>query len=467
MKKNKLDILFNGNDEIVKDLAHRSVLDKKESKKMFEMSKKKLEEMKKNASSANIEYTSGESVQGVENYGRSIIFRRVLSLASCMVLIGGIAGTMFLLNKHNGNKDINGDLNIINPAVATTDENKDSASQTTMISTSLNETNVNSVITTSSAASTEIQNTSNEYSTPAVYEKDAVNNAALAYMADFTARYDNLCMNIEYALDDFNKDNVPELLIICENQVCEQFYICTYDGHQYNNVTPGSKPDLDFITCYGAEISPEENIIRTSGKNCQTFFLKINSDNTVEILDKLFNWWDNESGELAYWRNDEKITETEYERIIAEYDTYNWTAPEYTFYADHNGYIIDNPPSLYTDINVNKLIECGELPSIGNRQLCVVYDMLIPEIVTDNLDLLDPNIENTGGKVGEEYSSTSGTITDIYPHYGQGRKFRLRVDIHDRGGNQLHNLIVADVDFATGECNILQNKYPDAVNMHF
>ena len=466
-KKNKLDILFNGNDEIVKDLAHRSVLDKKESKKMFEMSKKKLEEMKNNASSANIEYTSGESVQGVENYGRSIIFRRVLSLASCMVLIGGIAGTMFLLNKHNGNKDFNGDLNIINPAVATTDENKDSASQTTMVSISLNETNVNSDITTSSAASTEIQTTSKEYSTPAVYEKNVVNDAALAYMADFTERYDILCMNIKYVLDDFNNDNVPELLIICDNNVCSQLFICTYDGHKYNDVTPGSKQDLSFITCYCVDISPENNIIRTSGKNCRTFFLKINSDNTVEILDQLSNWWDSETDEMGYWRNDVKITKTEYDRIIAEYDTYNLTAPEYTFYADHNGFIIDNPPSLFTDINVDKLIECGELPSIGNRHLCVGYDMLILETGTDNVDLFDPNIENTGGRAGEEYSSTSGTITDIYPHYGQGRKFRLRVDILDRGDNQRHNLIVADVDFATGECNILQNKYPDAVNMHF
>ena len=129
--------------------------------------------------------------------------------------------------------------------------------------------------------------------------------------------------------------------------------------------------------------------------------------------------------------------------------------------------MIDDPPSLYTDINIDKLIEYGELPSIGERELCVVYDRLIPETVTDNIDLFDPDIENTGGVAGEEYSSTSGTITDIYPHFGQGRKLRLRVDILDRGDEQRHNLIAADVDFATGECNILQNKYPDAVNMHF
>ena len=72
-KKNELDVLFNGNDELVKDLAQRPVLNEKESKKMFEMSKKKLEEKSNLTASEKTEYTSGESVQGVENYRRSII----------------------------------------------------------------------------------------------------------------------------------------------------------------------------------------------------------------------------------------------------------------------------------------------------------------------------------------------------------------------------------------------------------
>ena len=45
-KKNELDILFNWNDEIVKDLAQRPVLNERERKKMLEMSKKKLEGIK-------------------------------------------------------------------------------------------------------------------------------------------------------------------------------------------------------------------------------------------------------------------------------------------------------------------------------------------------------------------------------------------------------------------------------------
>ena len=98
-KKNELDILMNGNDEIIKSLAQRPVLNERERKKMLEMSKKKLEEMKNGASASSIEYTTGESVQGVENYKKSIIVKRVLSAAACMVLIGGITGTMFLLKR--------------------------------------------------------------------------------------------------------------------------------------------------------------------------------------------------------------------------------------------------------------------------------------------------------------------------------------------------------------------------------
>lgn len=461
-KKNELDVLFNGNDELVKDLAQRPVLNEKESKKMFEMSKKKLEEKSNLTASEKTEYTSGESVQGVENYRRSIIFRRVLSAASCILLIGGIAGTVFLLNKH---KEIIGDTNVIDHIGTTTGENNDNTSKTTIVSSSGNEANVTSVTTTTS--STDIQTTSKEYTTPAVYEKDFVNNAALTYMANFTARYDILCMNIEYSLVDLNKDNVPELLISCENMVCSNLFICTYDGHQYNYVTPKTSTESVLINFYVIKISTENGLICTSGKNCPTLFLRVNSDNTVELLDKLFSWWDYESDDIGYWRNDEKITKDEYDSITSTYNAYNWSQPEFTFYAEHNGYMIDDPPSLYTDINIDKLIEYGELPSIGERELCVVYDRLIPETVTDNLDLFDPDIENTGGVAGEEYSSTSGTITDIYPHFGQGRKLRLRVDILDRGDEQRHNLIAADVDFATGECNILQNKYPDALNMHF
>ena len=56
---------------------------------------------------------------------------------------------------------------------------------------------------------------------------------------------------------------------------------------------------------------------------------------------------------------------------------------------------------------------------------------------------------------------------DVYPHYGQGRRFRIRAEIHEGPDNKSYLLAAADVDYATGECKIIENKYPDAVNMHF
>ena len=134
-KKNELDILLNGNDDIIESLAHRPVLTERERKKMLEMSKKKFEDMKDGFVASDMDYRSGESVHGVENYKKSIIMKRVLSAAACMVLVGGLAGTMFLMKRNDNNKGVKGDSSVINPAVATTTENDDNETQTTIVST--------------------------------------------------------------------------------------------------------------------------------------------------------------------------------------------------------------------------------------------------------------------------------------------------------------------------------------------
>lgn len=457
-KKNELDILMNGNDEIIKNLAQRPVLNERERKKMLEMSKKKLEEMKNGASASSIEYTTGESVQGVENYQKSIIVKRVLSAAACMVLIGGITGTMFLLKKNDNNKGVKGDSSIFTPAVATTVETDDKETQTTVVSTSSNETTFTTVNETSPAVVTEIQPTTIEISQQAVYGNGAEENAALTYMAVFTEKYDDLAMNIQYSLVDLNNDNVPELIISSENQVCNNYYLCVYDGYKYVDITPDNK-----MYGYPLVVSPEAGLLHSSGKNYPDLFIKLGSNNTLETIDIMKNWWDPDTDALGYWQNDVKITEKEYKDIMTKYNEYNWITPDYTFYAEHNGYIVDNAPKLYTDIDFNKLIAYGELPA-GDREICVCYGELDYKIPSENVNI---DSEDLGGRAGGEYHSSDGKITDVYDTYGQGRKFRLRVEILDRGDEQRHNLLIADVDFLTGECTIIENKFPDAVNIHF
>ena len=319
-KKNELDILLNGNDDIIESLAHRPVLTERERKKMLEMSKKKFEDMKDGFVASDMDYRSGESVHGVENYKKSIIMKRVLSAAACMVLVGGLAGTMFLMKRNDNNKGVKGDSSVINPAVATTTENDDNETQTTIVSTSVNGTTVTSAETTSTAASVQTT-TAVEYSTPAVYGNGAEENAALTYMADFTARYDTLAMDIEYSLVDLNKDNVPELIIASANNVCDNYYVCVYDGHQYIDVTPGD------LYGDGLLISPDEGLIHAFGKYMADRYMKINSDNSLEIVDSLRSWMNNatdDSTKEEYFQNDVSITESEYNSIMAKYNAYNW-----------------------------------------------------------------------------------------------------------------------------------------------
>ncbi|NLT09642.1 MAG: hypothetical protein GXY08_09085 [Ruminococcus sp.] len=461
-KKNELDILLNGTDDIIESLAHRPVLTERERKKMLEMSKKKLEDMKDGFVASDMDYRSGESVRGVESYKRSIIMKRIISAAACMVLVGGLGGTLFLMKKNGNNKGVKGDSSVINPAVATTTENDDNEIQTTIVSTALNGTTVTSVDTTATAGEAAVQTTTAVYSTPPEYGSDAVENAALTYMADFTARYDKLCMDIAYSLVDINKDGVPELLVASANYVTDQYSICVYDGHQYIDISP-MEGEYDLLYGYSLMVSPDNGLIHTSGKNCPDRYMKLNSDNSLETVDVFKNWWDPDTDELGYWQNDVKITESEYNSIKAKYDSYNWIAPDYTDYAEHNGYIVDNAPLLYTDIDIKKLIECGELPA-GDREICVCYGEF--DYTIDPADV-SINDDDQGGRAGEEYSPSDGKITDTFDSFGKGRKYRLRVEILDRGDEQYHKLLLADIDFATGECTILENRFPDAVDMHF
>lgn len=459
-RKKELDILLNGNDEIVETLALRPVLTKKEREKMLEMSKRKLADMKAGFVISDSDNESGDSVRGVERYNRSIIMRRVMAAAACLVVAGGIAGTAMLMKKNGGSRGVKGDSNIINPAVATTSENDENETNTTIVSTSVNKTTVTSVGTADiTGTSSDIQTTSVFIPSTAVNGEVSAEEAALSYMEAFTAD-DAGHLNIQYALIDMNKDNVPELFISCENQVATENYVCVFDGNQYIDQSPEHGFGGNLM------ISPENGMFTTSGKYLRTIYAKIGGDNKIEVLDDLASWWDAETESNSCWHGNEKITESEYQNIISQYSVYNWTEPEYTFYAEKDGYYIDNAPDLHTDINIDKLIEMGVLPA-GDREIKVCYGFLDSEADAASTDFLSADSEDFGGVVGGEYSTSSGTISDVYPHYGQGRRFRIRAEIHEGSDNKSYLLAAADVDYATGECKIIENKYPDAVNMHF
>lgn len=101
-KEREFDMLENADEKTVELLAEIPVLTKEEKERMLVMSKKKLDMMKREN---NITFNSGEDqVSGVERYSRPK-WRRFAAMAACLALVGGIAGTVFVIGKSGKKSD--------------------------------------------------------------------------------------------------------------------------------------------------------------------------------------------------------------------------------------------------------------------------------------------------------------------------------------------------------------------------
>ena len=100
-EKREFDMLENADDRTVELLSGVPVLTKDEKERMLTMSMKKLDKMNREANiSNNNEYIEAS---GVERYKKRPKWQAFASVAACMVLVGGIGGTLFALNKSNNN----------------------------------------------------------------------------------------------------------------------------------------------------------------------------------------------------------------------------------------------------------------------------------------------------------------------------------------------------------------------------
>jgi hypothetical protein len=93
------DMLDNADDRTVDLLSEVPVLTKEEKERMLAMSKKKLDKMNRES---NINISSDEfEVSGVERYKRPK-WQIFTTTAACLLLVGGIGGTVFAMNRNGG-----------------------------------------------------------------------------------------------------------------------------------------------------------------------------------------------------------------------------------------------------------------------------------------------------------------------------------------------------------------------------
>ena len=93
------DMLDNADDRTVDLLSEVPVLTKEEKERMLAMSKKKLDKMNRES---NINISSDEfEVSGVERYKRPK-WRIFTTAAACLLLVGGIGGTVFAMSRNSG-----------------------------------------------------------------------------------------------------------------------------------------------------------------------------------------------------------------------------------------------------------------------------------------------------------------------------------------------------------------------------
>ena len=122
-EKREFNMLENADDRTVELLSGVPVLTDEEKKRMLAMSKKKLNKMNRENNISM--HKEGAEVSGVERYNRPKWYTFV-SAAACLVLVGGIAGTVFALNRNGKDSTKKGNTAVevqttTDAAVTTTD----------------------------------------------------------------------------------------------------------------------------------------------------------------------------------------------------------------------------------------------------------------------------------------------------------------------------------------------------------
>ena len=241
-------------------------------------------------------------------------------------------------------------------------------------------------------------------------------------------------------MTDLNNDSVPELLVTADCLAGDPVtHLYFYNGSEYAD----SGEMLSNV-----KYCKDKNYVLTYGKMMRYAVYEATADNTLRLI--------------------EETDSSDYYNSVADFEVrygvngismeYNWNETEYTFYADHNAAVVDEPDVLTIDVDFTKLSEQGIIPSDG-RTYIICYNHL------------GSNNEDYGGGVTEPdtavMSDVAGVVTRTV-NYNSQANVRYGIELYDQDNDiRYSNICVADIDYGTGEITVISDQTNGAASFRF
>ena len=243
--------------------------------------------------------------------------------------------------------------------------------------------------------------------------------------------------DIKYSYTDINNDSVPELIVTG--------YPLSGDTKSYLYFFNGSDYVNSGEALHNIEYCPDNNYVATCGKN-QRYAVFNATDNYLALIEEV---------DYSDYYNSVNNFVQKY-GLNGVNSVYNWKEPEYTFYAEHNGAVIDDPATLRISLNPSSLVSQGLLPA-GEYTVCYQF--------------IDDNMVEQGGGVADpdtQFSSdTEGFVSRCVP-YNPGCSYRFGIELYDNVNDvRISDLCIAEVNYETEEINIISDRTNGAATFSF
>lgn len=234
----------------------------------------------------------------------------IIPIASVLILGGGIAGGVFLMNNKK-------------PELAAAPDTQATSTQETTAEQLASEETITTVETRvemSSSAAETVQTTNDAENTDkTATDQNAVKNAYIKKLTEFTKSnefnaYDHIS---KYALYDIDNDGVEELFIRYETVIGNAEKLYYYKDGEYSEITSCS--ESSFMVC------PEAHCVQSYGYGGYTVRRIFTITGQGNTLDEAYF----ELSTNTYIKNNIGISKSDYDQFMAKYDSLNWINPSY------------------------------------------------------------------------------------------------------------------------------------------